>query len=99
MPLALAHRETVLNLHAGERYHEAYLAVFEHDLASQLPQIQCPLLLMAGELDLLLPGFDAACSAMPSAQSIVVPGMGSMICDLGVKEVAQALRDFFGAEG
>lgn len=94
MPLALAHREAVLNLHAGERWHEAYLAVFSHDLAGQLPQVLCPMLLIAGEWDKLLPCLDAAIEAVPAARRIVVPGVGSLMCDLKVKEVAQALRDF-----
>ena len=95
MPEALAHRETVLNLHAGERYHEAYLAVFNHDFANQLLQLRIPLLLMAGDLDTLWPHFDAACDALPKAERAVFRGVGSLICDLRAKEVADTLRRFF----
>ena len=95
MPEALAHRETVLNLHAGERYHEAYLAVFNHDFAGQLPQLRIPLLLMAGDLDTLWPHFDAACNAVPTAERAAFRGVGSLICDLRAKEVAETLRRFF----
>ncbi len=97
MPEWLAHRETVLNLHAGERYHEAYLAVFNHDFAGQLPQLRIPLLLMAGDLDTLWPHFDAACNAVPTAESVAFSGVGSLICDLRAREVAETLRRFFFA--
>ena len=94
-PLALIHRETVLALHAGERYHEAYLAVFEHDFAGQLPAIDCPMLLLAGEIDTLRPYLEPAYAAARQASMRVIPGVGSLICDLEPRLLAGLLREFF----
>lgn len=58
-PLTLYQREMVLRLHSGERTHEAYLAVYEHDFRNMISAISCPTLVVAGEFDPLRSGLEA----------------------------------------
>ncbi|ETX07737.1 MAG: hypothetical protein ETSY2_09485 [Candidatus Entotheonella gemina] len=90
---ALAHREAVDNLRAGERWHEAYAAVFTQDFPSLLAQVHCPTLLMCGGQDLLKPYFQAACDALPDARHVLVPGTTFAVDDYPA-EVAAAIRAF-----
>ncbi|MGE0826768.1 MAG: alpha/beta fold hydrolase [Candidatus Binatia bacterium] len=90
---ALCHREAVDNLRAGERYHEAYLAVFSQDFPALLAQVRCPILLLCGEHDVLTPYFQPACTARPDAKSLLLPG-GTYVVDDYPQEVAGAVRDF-----
>ncbi len=90
---ALAHREVVDNLRAGERWHEAYVAVFTQDFPSLLAQVRCPTLLMCGEDDLLKPYFHSACDALPHAQHVRTPGNALALDDYPA-EVAAAIRAF-----
>jgi pimeloyl-ACP methyl ester carboxylesterase len=90
---ALAHREVVDNLRAGERWHEAYVAVFTQDFPSLLAQVRCPTLLMCGADDLLKPYFPPACDALPYAQHVMVPGTTFAVDDYPA-EVAAAIRAF-----
>ena len=84
------------NLRAGERWHEAYVAVFTQDFPSLLAQVRCPTLLMCGEQDLLKPYFQAACDALPHARHALVPGTTFAVDDYPV-EVAAAIRAFLNA--
>ena len=90
---ALCHREAVDNLRAGERYHEAYRAVFSQDFPALLAQVHCPILLLCGEHDVLLPYFQPACEARPDAQRVLLPG-GTYVVDDKPREVAAAIRTF-----
>ncbi|NJM53625.1 MAG: hypothetical protein HC846_09690 [Blastocatellia bacterium] len=58
--ISLIHREFLLNLHAGERYHEAYFAVFNHDFETQLASLECPILVTAGDEDTLKDSLEPA---------------------------------------
>ena len=92
---ALCHREAVDNLRAGERYHEAYQAVFSQDFPALLAQVQCPILMLCGEHDVLMPYFKPACVARPDAQSVLLPG-GTYVVDDHPQEVAATIRVFLG---
>jgi haloalkane dehalogenase len=94
-PIALTHREMILNLTAGERYHEAYEAVFTHDFESQLAAITCPVLVMAGDDDSLRESLAPACAALPRGEMRVVEGAGTYVCDRAPGAVAEILREFF----
>ncbi len=89
----LAHREAVDNLRAGERWHEAYVAVFSQDFPKLLSQVTCPTLLMCGDQDLLRPHFQPACEAMPTAQHATVPGT-TFAVDEHPDDVATVIRSF-----
>lgn len=53
--LELRHREAVDKLHAGARWHEAYLTVFRTDVRSLLAATTAPALLLCGTADVLHP--------------------------------------------
>ena len=93
-PVDLVHREAVLNLHAGERYHEAYLAAFEHDFATQLSEIKCPLLLLAGEFDTLRSSLEPAGAAARNGTIREIPGATTYVCDREAKLLAKMMREF-----
>ncbi len=94
-PLALTHRETVLNLIAGERYPEAYHAVFAHDFESQLAAVTCPTLVMAGDEDTLAESLPLAHAALPRGEMRVIAGVGTYVCDRAPDAVAEIVRGFF----
>jgi pimeloyl-ACP methyl ester carboxylesterase len=91
----LCHREAVDNLRVGERYHEAYLAVFMQDFPALLAQVRCPILILCGEHDVLMPYFQPACAARPDAKSLLLSG-GTYVVDDHPQEVATAIRTFLG---
>ena len=68
VPLTLTHREFLLNLQAGERYHEAYLAVAEHDFEGQLAALTCPVLVMSGTRDSLWSSLEPAYRVLQHGQ-------------------------------
>jgi len=89
----LCHREAVDNLRAGERYHEAYQAVFTQDFPALLAQVRCPILMLCGEHDVLTPYFQPACAARPDAKNFLLPG-GTYVVDDYPEEVVAAIRTF-----
>lgn len=93
-PVDLIHREAVLNLHAGERYHEAYLAAFEHDFATQLSEIECPVLLLAGEFDTLRSSLEPAGDAVKNGIIREILGATTYVCDREAKLLAKMIREF-----
>lgn len=78
--LEVCHRECIDTLRAGERWHEAYVAVFSQDFAAYFQQVQCPILMMCGPGDILWPWWDAARKARPDARAVELPG-GAYVCD------------------
>lgn len=94
----LCHREAVDTLRAGERWHEAYAAVFDQDFPGFYAQVRCPLLIMCGPDDVLWPYFEPARRARPDAKAVVMPG-GTYVCDDFPKEVADQVRAFIEEQG
>jgi pimeloyl-ACP methyl ester carboxylesterase len=94
-PASLTHREFLLNLRAGERYHEAYLAVCEHDFNSRLAALDCPVLVMAGEQDTLADSLEPAYLALKQGQMRRIPRANTYICDLLPEVVAGIIREVF----
>ena len=94
-PLDWAHTECVNNLHAGPRWHEAYLAIVSCEFNALLPTIACPTLLMAGDTDSLRSSLEPAHAALPSARKIVVPDATTYLCVRRAAAVAEILRGFF----
>ena len=91
---ALTHREFVLNLQAGERYHETYKAVFTHDFNAQLAAVKCPVLVMAGETDTLRDALEPAYAALQQGEIRYLSG-NTYICDQDPDAVARIIREFF----
>jgi pimeloyl-ACP methyl ester carboxylesterase len=95
VPIELTHREFLLNLHAGERYHEAYLAVCDHDFNAQLAALNCPVLVMAGDNDTLLSALEPAYDALKHGRMRRIPDANTYICDRWPEVVAEIVREFF----
>lgn len=92
--LALTQREFVLNMLAGERYHETYHAVFTHDFNAQLAAIACPVLVMAGDADTLRDALEPAYAALQHGEIRYLSG-NTYICDQSPETVAGIIREYF----
>ena len=92
--IKLRHREYVANLHAGERYHEAYFAVFEHDFEKQLETLDCPILVMAGDHDTLKDSLEPAYKVIKTGDLRRVVG-NTFICDQSPEVVSAIIEEFF----
>ncbi len=92
--ISLTHREFLLNLHAGERYHEAYFAVFNHDFEKQLATLDCPILVMAGDTDTLKHSLEPSFKVLKNGEMRHVIG-NTYICDQSPEVVARIMAEFF----
>lgn len=90
----LATREAIDTLIAGDRWHEAYVAVFEQDFPAFFEQVNCPVLMICGEADVLYPYFERACHAKPDAKIVNAVG-GAYLLDQKPDEMATLIEDFF----
>jgi pimeloyl-ACP methyl ester carboxylesterase len=90
----LHHREVVDSLRAGERYHEAYVALSHQDFRSLLEQVDCPLLIVGAERDVLARYYEGACAARPEARSLMLEGTGVFAVDEAAPELAAELASF-----
>jgi pimeloyl-ACP methyl ester carboxylesterase len=97
-PLDLSQREAVLTLVAGERYPEAYQAVFAHDFAGQLARVAQTTLVMAGPDDTIFDSLEPAFRALRRGSKCVLSRGGTYVCDREPDLVAAALTDFFTEE-
>ena len=92
--ISLIHREFLLNLHAGERYHEAYFAVFVQDFENQLKALNCPILVTAGDKDSLKDCLEPAYKALKKGEMRRLIG-NTYICDQSPELVSNTIREFF----
>jgi haloalkane dehalogenase len=90
----LIHREFLLNLHAGERYHEAYHAVFNHDFEMQLATLNCPILVTAGDKDTLKDSLEPAYKVLKKGEMRRLIG-NTFICDQSPEVIAGLMEEFF----
>lgn len=93
-PKDLCHREAIDTLRAGERWHEAYIAVFKQDCYKMFSMVQCPMMLMCGDQDVLMPYFQPCCDAYPEAESHVLKGGGTYAPDNCAAQIADAVKAF-----
>lgn len=91
--LALRHREVVDKLHAGERWHEAYLAVFGTDVAAVLATTTAPALLLCGTADVLHEYVSTAREARPDMQYVELDS-GAYVLDQEPRLVAAPYAGF-----
>lgn len=91
--LPLRHRESVDNLLAGERWHEAYMAVFNQDFEAFLEQVRSPILLISGREDVLWDYFEPTARLRPDAE-VVVLNAGAYLIDQTPDEVVTPVREF-----
>lgn len=90
----LATREAIDTLIAGDRWHEAYEAVFSQDFPALLAQVHCPLWFICGDGDVLYPYFKRACLARPDARVTELKG-GAYILDQQPAHLAKLMFEFF----
>jgi haloalkane dehalogenase len=92
--IGLLHREFLLNLHAGERYHEAYHAVFNHDFEMQIATLDCPILVTAGDKDTLKDSLEPAYKVLKKGEMRRLIG-NTFICDQSPDVIAGLMEEFF----
>lgn len=92
--LHLTHREFLLNLRAGERYHEAYFAVFNHEFETQLAALTCPILVTAGDQDTLKNSLEPAFRVLKNGEMRRLEG-NTYICDQLPDVMAELIEEFF----
>lgn len=92
--IALINREFLLNLHAGERYHEAYHAVFNHDFETQIVTLNCPILVTAGDKDTLKDCLEPAFKVLKNGEMRRLIG-NTFICDQSPEVLAKLMEEFF----
>ena len=72
--LRTLHWEVLFKLIAGERYHEAYVALGHYDIMSRLPLIEAPTLVMSGEEDSLRRTVEPVASKLKRSRTYIGPG-------------------------
>jgi haloalkane dehalogenase len=92
--ISLINREFLLNLYAGERYHEAYFAVFNHDFETQLATLDCPILVTAGDKDTLTDSLEPAFKVLKKGEMRELQG-NTYICDQSPEIVAKIIEEYF----
>ncbi len=96
-PPELSHREVIDTLKAMLRFHEAFAAVFSQDYEAVFSRINCPMLLLCGENDILLPYFKRVCNAFPHAKNAILSGCGVYALDNCAERNADAIRMFLNS--
>lgn len=94
--LALRHREAVDKLHAGARWHEAYLTVFRTDVRSLLAASVAPALLLCGTADVLHPYVPDTLAARDGIASVELDA-GAYVLDQDPGIVVAPLLAFLAA--
>ena len=95
-PLALAQRELCLAFAAGAAYQASYRAVAEQDFAGQLPAVQCPVLVFAGDADPLYGAVAPALALLSKGRRADLPGgERTYVCERQADTVAGIIADFF----
>jgi haloalkane dehalogenase len=92
--LSHRHREYIDNLRAGERYHEAYFAVFSHDFETQIAALDCPILVVAGNNDTLKDSLEPTFKALKNGEMRRLSG-NTYICDQSPEVMAGLIEEFF----
>lgn len=84
-----------MSLEAGQERFDAQIAALlgRPEVATLLPQIACPTLVMTGALDTWSPPaqHEAIAAAIPDSQLVIVPGAGHMVLREAPAEVNQAI--------
>ncbi|MFQ3581778.1 alpha/beta fold hydrolase [Chloracidobacterium validum] len=80
-----------------EAFQSQLMAGAAHDAADRIAAIGCPTLLVAGELDQVVPPGNVALlqAKLPQAESVVIPDAGHLFPIEKPQETATALADFF----
>jgi pimeloyl-ACP methyl ester carboxylesterase len=94
-PLAIIQREVQLAFACGEHYQASYIAVTKQPFAQQLPSIECPVLVFAGDADPLYGAVEPTVALLPNARRVELPGgERTYVCERQAPWVAGQLRQF-----
>ena len=95
-PLELAQRELCLAFAAGAAYQASYRAVAEQDFGGQLPALQCPVLVFAGDADPLYGAVAPTVALLRNGRQAELPGgERTYVCEREADTVADTIADFF----
>ncbi len=97
--LRTLHWEVLFKLIAGERYHEAYVALGHYDIMSRLPHIEAPTLVMSGEHDGLRRTVEPVAARLKRARTHIGPGGSYLKTYEDPEALAAAILDFLAAPG
>lgn len=91
--LALHHREVVDTLRAWRGRAQAYNAVWNQDWTATFERVNCPVLFLCAEDDVLYPYFRRAQQLRPEAASVTISG-ANFEPDLDPEGIERAIRKF-----
>jgi haloalkane dehalogenase len=96
-PAHLLQREVQSAFASGASYQASYLAITRQRFAQQLPAIECPTLVYAGDCDPLYPAVQPTLALLPRGElATLAGGERTYVCERQVEPVAALLREFFG---
>ena len=93
------HNELVWRLKAGPRFIETYDAVFSYDMASRLPLIEAPTLVLAAEADTVVGYADRTDSLLKRSRKLIVPGATNFMMLQEPEKLAGIIHDFLAHPG
>ena len=93
------HSELVWRLKAGPRYIETYAAVFTYDMASRLPLIQAPTLVMAAEADTLAEYVEKTANLIKRSRQLIVPEATNFMMLQEPERLARIIQNFLDNRG
>ena len=93
------HNELVWRLKAGSRFIETCEAVFTYNMASRLPLIEAPTLVMAGETDTLVEYVERTARLVKRSRQHIVPGATNFMMLQEPEKLAEIIRDFLANPG
>jgi len=93
------HEEYVWRLKAGPRSIDAYRAVFSYDMASRLPLIQSPTLVISGEHDTLIDAVEPSAHLLKRVQVRIVPDASVFLAVQDPEGMARIILDFIAKPG
>jgi pimeloyl-ACP methyl ester carboxylesterase len=91
--LALRHREVIDTARAWQGHIKVYTKIWEQDFTALYKQVQCPMLIMCSQQDVLWTLFERAKDLRPDAMAAEIPG-SNFQTDEAPHEVATALKTF-----
>jgi haloalkane dehalogenase len=96
-PVQLLQREVQSAFTCGESYLASYRAITRQSFAEQLPLINCPVLVYAGDGDPLYLAVEPTVELLPRAEPAWLSGgERTYVCERQVDLIAPLLEDFFG---
>ncbi len=95
LPLPVVQREALLAMAAKSQRRAAYEAVAAQNFGAELAALRCPVLVFAGEEDMLRSSLEPSAALLAKGGMELIPKADSYICDTHAPQVAELLRNFF----